>query len=148
MSMQPDMTDLDVDEQMRKAQRRARMKKFWLGKIDSREQAAFVIKVATNGFYVLAAFQAIVGVFLFGWLAIIDAGLFALFAFLTARFKSCIAAVVLFVLSMIAFISTILNILMDSGGGVNFLLTVLMSILSLRALQAAFVYQKLKNQMS
>ncbi|MCH8049144.1 hypothetical protein IH979_00290 [Patescibacteria group bacterium] len=126
-----------------KAKRKEMMKKFWFAKIYSKEQALFVTKEAAKGFYVLAAIQAVVGWFVSGPLALVDAALFAFFAFLMARFQSRLAAVILLVLSFLALLSTILNIALNSGGGTNFILAALLLWLSIRAVQATFKYQSM-----
>ncbi len=130
---------------MSKEERKALMKKFWKGKITEKKLAKFIANEAAKGFYVLAAIQLVIGWFINGPLALIDAVLFAGLAFLMVKFMSRVAAVILVILSVISLITTTFNLVLGGSGGVNIALAVLFLWMGVRAAQATFAYQKMSQ---
>lgn len=109
--------------------------------IVTRDAALKVIRSASFGFFIVAAIQGGVGVFLSPDM-LIDATLFAVLAGILLKWKSRIAAVLLLVLSVMAFIVTILNLkAIMAEGGTNIFLAAIVMWISVRAVEATFKLQ-------
>lgn len=116
----------------------------WFGKIESREDALKVIKDSSNAFYVIAAIQAGIGVFLAPSM-ILDGVIYAVLGFLLRKFNSRIVAVLLLLFSALAVFATVSNQFgRDGTGGSNIVLAVIILWAAVRAVQATFKLPKLK----
>lgn len=130
---------------MPKEERKKLMKKFWWGKVEDKKLAKFISSEAAKAFYVLAAIQLVIGWFINGPLALIDAVLFAGLAYLMVRFMSRVAAVILLVLSSLTIFTTFFNLALGGSGGTNLVLALLFFYMSIRATSATFAYQKMSK---
>jgi len=110
-------------------------------RIGSRDDALRLVRDASLGFFIVAAIQGGIGVFLAPEM-LVDALLFAVLAGILMKWKSRTAAVLLLVLSVMAFIVTVLNRMgvMAEGGG-NIILAVIILWVAVRAVEAAFKLQ-------
>lgn len=115
------------------------------GKIKTKEDALKVIKESSNGFFILAGIQAVLGYFVVGFSALIDAGIYALLAFFLKRFKSRVSAVILLIVSLLSLFVTFINKVENAQGGRNTLLAIMVVFVAFRSIQATFKYYKLNN---
>lgn len=114
-------------------------------KIRDFDDAQKMTKDAAYGFYVLAALQGGIGFFLAPSM-LIDAAIIALLAFFLHKFKSRIAATLLFLLSLLIIFSTFQNKMGGGGeGGNNVILALIALGMGIRAVEAAYKYHKYKN---
>lgn len=114
------------------------------GRIDTREDALMVIKGVAVGFYVLAGIQAAVGLII-AYTMIIDAAVYAVLAFLLAKFASRFVAVLLLLLAVAATAVTINNKMHGGAGGNNYVLALIMTWAAVRGVQATFFLQRGKK---
>ena len=121
--------------EMDKQKRKEFNKKTWWGPVDSKELAEYMVKEIVKAFYLVAVIEAVIGV-LFMPVLILNAVLFALVAYWLSKTRSQIAAIVLLLLSILAVLGTLMSIAIQSGGGVNLVLAVLLFWISIRAVQA------------
>ncbi len=114
-------------------------------KIQDIDDAQKMTKDAAYGFYTLAALQGGIGFFIAPAL-LIDAAIIAILAFFLHKFKSRIAAILLFLLSSLMIFSTFQNKFGGGGeGGNNVILALIAFGIGVRAIEAAFKYQKYKK---
>lgn len=108
-------------------------------KIESREDALKVTKDSAGGFFVVAAIQGGIGVFLAPSL-LVDAALLALLAAILRTWESRVAAVLLLLLSLGMVVTTTLTKLgMAQAGGSNIFLALIVLWAAIRAVQATFL---------
>ena len=125
-------------------EQKPKKKNQWFGKIESREDALKVIKDSSNGFYVIAAIQAGIGVFLAPSM-ILDGVIYAVLGFLLRKFNSRVVAVLLLLFSALSVFATASNQFGRGGtGGSNIVLAVIILWAAVRAVQATFKLPKLK----
>ncbi len=115
-----------------------------VGTIDSPDEAAGTVKKIAVGFYWLAGIQAILGYYLAGPLGLVDGLLIAGLAFCLHRWRSRLAAIVLFLMAALIAIQTVLNFLHvgEHNGGTNIFLAVIIVAAALRAVQATFRFHR------
>jgi hypothetical protein len=107
-------------------------------KIESREDAQKMVRDAAYAFYFTAALQGVIGYFILKSM-IADGVLYAVLAFSLHKSSSRIAAVLLFLLTLISFVVTIMNkIGATNQGGGNIFLASIVLIISVRAIEATF----------
>lgn len=112
------------------------------GKLDTREDALKAVRDCAGGFFVVAAINGLLGVFLFPAM-LIDAALLGGLALIMRQWHVRWAAVVLLLLSLFILVSTVGNRLgITSQGGTNVFLAVLMVIVGFRSVQATFMLAK------
>jgi hypothetical protein len=113
-------------------------------RIETREQAEKVIKDTAVTAYVMAALQGVLGYFIAGPVALVDAVLYAAIGFALHKTKHVAAAIALFLLSLFAVFQTVSNMVGD-GGGRNILLAGVMAYVSYRAVRATQYLRNSKN---
>lgn len=114
-------------------------------RIQDIDDALKMTKDSAYGFYTLAAIQGGIGFFIAPAL-LIDAAIIALLAFFLHKFKSRIAAILLFLLSSAMVFSTFQNKFGGGGeGGNNVILALIAFGIGIRAVEAAFKYHKYKK---
>jgi hypothetical protein len=113
-------------------------------KIETRDDALKVVKDVSIAFYVLAALQAIIGLF-YDQSLLMDAALYVLLAFLLQRFRSRVVAVVLLAFALLAMLFTGQNIVGGGPGGNNIILALIMTWAAVRAIQATFFLHKARR---
>jgi hypothetical protein len=114
-------------------------------KIRDMDDAQKMTKGSAYGFYTLAALQGGIGFFIAPAL-LIDAAIIALLAFFLQRFKSRIAAILLFLLSSAMVFSTFQNKFGGGGeGGNNVILALIAFGTGIRAIEATFKYYKCRK---
>ena len=123
----------------------SKKKHAWFSKITTKEEAKKVIKDARNGFYILAAIEILAGLFVLGIPTVVDGVLFGVLAFLMDRFNSRIAAVVLLLLAIAAVFVTIQSSIGGGAGGRNVFLSVIVAVISIRAVQATLKFHNLQK---
>lgn len=122
-------------------ERKTKAWKILFSRIDSHEKALQAAREAAKGFFLVAAVQGGIGLFLTPAM-LLDAALFAVFAGVLLKWKSRTAALLLLVLSAMSFLVTILNRMgIMAEGGTNIILATLVLWISLRAVEAAFKLQ-------
>lgn len=117
-------------------------KKGW--KIRSKNDASRVAKEASTLFFVVAAIQAVIGAFLMPSM-IFDAVLISILATILRRWKSRIAAIFLFLMSVGVVIVTLDNIVSkaqgaEAQGGGNIILALAVFWASIKSMEAAFKF--------
>lgn len=118
-------------------------KKTMFSKIETREDALEVIKDSSNGFFVVAAIQIAIGIFLMPSI-ILDGVVFAVLGLLLRQLHSRVVAVLLLMVSISSLVMTIMNKFdAETHGGSNIYLAGIMVYVSVRAIQATFKYQTL-----
>ena len=113
------------------------------GKIETVEDALYTIKQTAYGAYAIAAVQGIIGFFLVGPFALIDAGIYALCGFFIQKFQSKIAAVAFFLFSSFALYNTF-----TGEGGRNYVLAIIVVVIAFTAMRATVTYEQLKKKQS
>ena len=121
----------------------ANKKNAWYGKIETKEDAIKVIKDSSNGFLLLSAIQMALG-FIIGIETVIDGVIYLILALLLRKFNSRVVAIILLLLSLVSIVVTGMNKLGGGAGGRNVLLSLIVTWVSIRAIQATFVYNRLK----
>ena len=110
----------------------------WFSKIRDRDDAIKVAKDCGTGFFVIAAIQAAIGV----WIApmlLIDAAIFAICGFFVRRSFSRTAAIIALLLSLIGVVTTFVNKFGESvGGGNNIILALIVLWAAIRSVEATF----------
>ena len=108
-------------------------------RIESREEAFKIIKDVSNGFFLIAAIQGLVGAFLIRSL-LLDAALYAVLAAMLRAWRSRMVALLLL---GSAFVSAVCTVLTKLGvaqlGGNNVLLAAIMLWVAFRGVQATFL---------
>lgn len=118
-------------------------KKRMFSKIETREEALDVIKDSSNGFFVVAGIQIVIGIILMPSI-ILDGVVFAVLGLMLRQLNSRIVAVLLLLVSIGSFVMTSMNKFgVTSEGGGNIFLAGLMVYVSIRAIQATFKYHLL-----
>lgn len=112
-------------------------KKSWLAKVETKAEALDLIMGVTTGFWVLAGFQLLVGVVLFDFALVFDGLLNAVLAYFFRKYHSIWLAFALLVLSLLALLSTAINILLGTGGGSNIGLALIVVLVASRGVYAA-----------
>jgi len=117
--------------------------KLYFGAIDSREQALKVLKEASYAFWFVAVLMTGAGLLgLKGVLA--DVSLYAILPIFLFFKQSRVAAVMLFIWSVVVFFLTVGNFLgLNFGGGKNVILALIVSLCSISALRGSFKYHAL-----
>jgi uncharacterized YccA/Bax inhibitor family protein len=106
--------------------------------IDTREKAEQTVREAAKGFFIVAALQGGIGIFMAPAM-LIDAALFAVLGGILLKWKSRTAAVLLLILSGMSFVVTILNRMgVMAEGGTNILLALIVTWVAVRAVEATF----------
>ncbi len=128
---------------MEKKDKLAVLKTTWFGAIKTKDEAIRAIKESSNGFYAVAGLDIIIGIFL--WKFYIIEGIIYLATSTILRFlKSRATAIVLFLISIAATISTIINsVNRTNGGGRNIFLALIVLGMSIRAIQATYKFHTL-----
>ncbi|MCK9573263.1 MAG: hypothetical protein M0R20_02530 [Candidatus Omnitrophica bacterium] len=128
---------------MDKKDKLAALKKAWFGPIKTKDEAIKAVKEASNGFYAVAGLNIVIGICL--WKFYIIEGIIYLAASTILRLlKSRATAIVLFLISIAAAISTISNFASrTNAGGRNIFLAIIVLGMSIRAIQATFKFHKL-----
>ena len=116
----------------------------WFTPITTERQALAVIKDTSFVFYFLAVLHIVLGIFLQP-AAVLDGVFCAILAFLLWRFKSRVIAVILLFYSLGSAVVTVVNILLQSAGGRNIFMAVLVIGVTVRAVKATFTLQRLKG---
>jgi uncharacterized membrane protein len=113
-------------------------------KISTNEEAADMAKEVAKGFFMLAALQGAAGLLILKQTVIlIDVAMFLIGGFFLFKFKSRIAAVCLFLISLIIIFTTFTNRLGgDVGGGTNIFLALITFWMALRGIEATFKLHK------
>ncbi len=125
----------NFDESFKKYADNARLNALH-GKINTKEDAIKVIKEVSSGFIGLGIIIGLIGIFL-EISMIIDALLFVVLGLVLKYTKSRVPAILLFLLSVIAFFSTLVNFgSRNPSGGRNILLAILILWTSIRGVQA------------
>ncbi len=110
----------------------------WFSKIRDRDDAVKVAKDCGAGFFVIAAIQGTIGV----WIApmlLIDAAIFAVCGFFIRRSFSRTAAIVALILGVITVVTTFMNKIGESaGGGNNIILALIILWAAIRSVEATF----------
>ena len=108
-------------------------------KIESREDALKVTKDSAGGFFVAAAIQGGIGVFIMPSF-LIDAAILAMLAAILRTWSSRVAAVLLLLMSAAIAVITLLSKFgfMEKGGS-NIFLALLMLFAAIRAVQSTFL---------
>lgn len=114
------------------------------GNIVTKEDALGVIRETSKGFYFFAALQGILGFMLIGMAALVDAALYAGLAFLLAKFRSRVAAVLLLLMSGVSLFTTLDTRINGGVGGQNLILAVVVIWISIRAVQATFTFHRIE----
>jgi len=110
----------------------------WFSKMKSREDALEIAKGAATGFFVVAAIQGALS-FVVGFSILFDAVVYAAGGFFVRRFHSRVAAVVLFLVALVAVGVTLANKAgANLGGGNNIFLALIVLWASVRAVEATF----------
>lgn len=113
----------------------------WFSKIESREEALKVVKDASGGFFVVAAIQGGIGIFLAPSL-LFDAAMYASGGYLLRRFNSRLIASALLVFALASAGTTVANRLgAGMGGGNNVILAAIIVWAAIRAVQATVALQ-------
>lgn len=115
-------------------------------KIKSVEDAHDMIKSASLVMYFVAATQVFIAFFATP-MAIIDAIAFAVLGYFLNKFKSIVPAILCLMLSLISAYFTITNKINAMNGiqegGTNILLSLIVLIISVRSVEAAYKYKKM-----
>lgn len=119
-------------------------KNFLYSKIESMEDAMKVIKDTSKGFLALAAIQIALG-FLINAAAIIDGVVCGILAILLWKLNSRVVAIIFLLFSLTAIVATGINKFGGGSGGRNIFLALFMTWVSIRAIQATFIYNKLNK---
>jgi hypothetical protein len=107
-------------------------------KINSREDAFKMVQDASYGFYFIAVLQGGIGYFIQKSM-IIDGVLYAVLAIFLHKFRSRVAAILLFLMTSISLVVTFINkIGASKQGGGNIILAIIILIVSVRAIEATF----------
>ena len=123
----------------------AATKKRWYGPIETPEDAIAVVREMAKGYFFLAGLEAILSPFI-GLLALVDAGLLAILAFILIKLRSRVAAVALLVVSLLEGYQTFANRFAgERYGGTNIFLAVIMIWAGIRSVRATFKYWKLQH---
>ncbi|MDR0534798.1 MAG: hypothetical protein LBG65_00315 [Puniceicoccales bacterium] len=115
-------------------------KNWFFARITSRDVALSVVKQSAYGFWVVAAIQGDLGIFIAPSM-LFDAACYAVLAAVLLRWKSRVAAILLLLLSGTALTVTVLNkikIGVMQQGGTNIILAVLIAYTAIRAVEATF----------
>lgn len=118
----------------------------WFSKIQSRDDAIKIAKDCGMGFFVVAAIQAAIGVWILPSL-IFDAAVFAICGFFIQKSFSRTAAVIALLLSVAAVITTLMNKVGASvGGGNNIILALIVFWAAVRSVESTFkLHGRYKN---
>jgi len=110
----------------------------WFSKIKDRDDAVKVAKDCGMAFFVIAAIQGAIGV----WIApvlLIDAAIFAVCGFFIRRSYSRTAAVIALLLGLVTVVTTFMNRIGESvGGGNNIILALIVLWAAIRSVEATF----------
>lgn len=127
---------------MEKARKRELNLKFW--EIKNKEEALYIIKQCSYGFFFVAALFIILGFFVsIG--TIIDGIIFLILGLLLFFLKSRIAAILLLLNSGAGIVITLMNMLGISSGGTNIFLAIIVVYISIAAVYSTFKYHKFKG---
>lgn len=108
-------------------------------KIESREDALKIMKDSAGGFFVVAAIQAGIGVFLAPSM-LANAAILAILSAILRTWKSRVSAVLLLLMSLVMVITTTLTKLgIAQAGGSNIFLALIVLWAAIRAVQATFL---------
>ena len=108
-------------------------------KLESREDALKVTKGSAGGFFVVAAIQGSIGIFLAPSL-LIDAAVLAILAAVLRAWESRVAAVLLLLMALVMVVTTTLTKLgIAQAGGSNIFLALIVLWVAIRAVQATFL---------
>jgi hypothetical protein len=108
----------------------------FFAKIASRDDALSVVKQSAYGFWVVAAIQGGLGVFIAPSM-LFDAACYAVLAAVLLRWRSRVAAILLLLLSGTALTVTVLNKMgVMQQGGTNIILAVIIAYTAIRAVEA------------
>jgi len=130
---------------MHKKDRLSALKKAWFGKITTKEEAVKAVKEASSGFYAIAGLNIIIGIFLWRFY-IVEGAIYLTISTILRLLKSRGAAITLFLVSVVAVISTVSNFLNRAGnGGRNIFLALIVLGASIRAIQAAYKFHSLSE---
>ncbi len=117
-------------------------KKIWLAKIESEDQAKFIIKEVSYGLFFVAALLLVVSILLKNN-GFLDAIIFSVLALLLLKLKSRVAAIFCLIFSSFSLVVTFSNSISQSkSGGNNVLLALIVVWGSIRAIQATLVLRK------
>jgi hypothetical protein len=107
-------------------------------KIEDRDGAIKVVNETAGAFFGVAFIQAVVALFI-GYAGFVDALIYAVLGAILMRFKSRVAAVILFLLAVVAAVVTFANLTgAKLGGGHNILLSLIVLWAGIRAVEATF----------
>jgi hypothetical protein len=124
-----------ADPALKRHAEESRMNWLW-GKIQTRGDALKVVKHVANAFIGVAVIVAVIGVFLSPYM-LIDAALYGALGALLKYTRHRIFAMLLFLISAIAFFTTLSNMVNpEPEGGKNIMLSVMILWASIRAVQA------------
>ena len=119
-------------------------KNFWGKEIKTEEDAIKTIKDVSNGVFLVAALQIVIG-FFFLPAAVLDGLVLGVLAFLLRKFKNRAVAIILFLFSILALVVTGINNFGGGTGGKNIILTIILIIISIQAIRATFKLKELKT---
>ncbi|HEX9602580.1 MAG TPA: hypothetical protein VF973_02435 [Myxococcales bacterium] len=119
----------------------------WFSKIDTRDDALEVVKVASYAFFFLAALQLVLYLVLKSAGAFLDAAIMVAGAVAVLRLHSRAAAAVLFAISCAEALVTLANMLgAHLGVGRNVILAGLMVWVAVRAIQATWALERMPDE--
>ncbi|MDD4954678.1 MAG: hypothetical protein PHP17_01370 [Candidatus Omnitrophica bacterium] len=117
-------------------------KKAWFGAITTKDEAIRAIKEATSGFYAVAVIDILIGIFLWKFY-VVEGIIYLVIATILRLLKSRGAAIILFLISIAAIISTAGNFVSKTpSGGRNIFLALIILGASIRAIQATYKFHK------
>ena len=114
----------------------------WFGKIETVEDAQEAVKSSSNVFIFVGALTFING--FLGLAEIFDALLFIFLGFILKKYKKLYVAVILFILSLLSLIITILNSIIG-GGDSNIFLAAILVYAGFRAVKGAWKLKKIHS---
>ena len=118
---------------------------FWSVRVESIEDARRMIRESAMGFYAIAGIQAVVSL-LIGMSMLLDAVLFAGFAFWLHQTQSRVAASLLLALAAASIVTTVMNQVGSGTGGRNIVLSLIVLWVAVRAVVASYKLKHLLAQ--
>ncbi|MEJ8554737.1 hypothetical protein [Tepidibacter sp. Z1-5] len=116
-------------------------------KIENIDDATKIINTVSSSFIALAILQLVILViFLGNYYAILDVIIIIVIASLLKKFKNITFAIIMFLISLASLVSTVMNRIGLSEGGQNIYLTVIMVLMSVKAIRATWFIRKAKKE--